>query len=27
MAGLDYNKIKDQIDLAELHDAFRRVIN
>jgi acetyl-CoA acetyltransferase len=22
MAGLDYNKIKDQIDLAELHDAF-----
>jgi acetyl-CoA C-acetyltransferase len=22
MAGLDYNKIKQQIDLAELHDAF-----
>ena len=22
MAGLDYNKIKEQIDLAELHDAF-----
>jgi len=22
MAGLDYNKIKSQIDLAELHDAF-----
>jgi len=22
MAGLDYNSIKDQIDLAELHDAF-----
>ena len=22
MAGLDYNKIKEQIDVAELHDAF-----
>jgi acetyl-CoA C-acetyltransferase len=22
MAGLDYNKIRSQIDLAELHDAF-----
>ena len=27
MAGLDYNNIKKQIDLAELHDAFRRVNN
>lgn len=27
MASLDYDNIKKQIDLAELHDAFRKNIN